>query len=139
MPGIQQIINPSTSVMMNSMINCCISSFHMVQGFVIHAERSLALSSSSRGTIVFPHSDFGGRNARTHRRFILLEFEGAMRPSNSSPSRGYWWAFGPPIWAISPSKHLLDINGCHDMTIFYLCAKFQLSSMIRSASRTPRP
>ena len=71
--------------------------------------------------------------------FIFLEFDLA-------PPGGFWWAFGPPIWAfgppiwaIGPSKHPLDINGCHDMTMFYLCAKFQLSSMIRSASRTPRP
>ena len=35
--------------------------------------------------------------------FKKLEFEGTTRPSNSSP-------FGPPIWAIDPSQHLLELT-----------------------------
>ena len=35
-------------------------------------------------------------------KFNIIEFEGATRPSNSSPSREVWWAFGPSMWAFGP-------------------------------------
>ena len=70
--------------------------------------------------------------------FVILEFEGAMHPSNSSPSGGVWLAFGPPLWAecppiwafdppilaFGPSKHLLDIHDCHDIQFFTCVPNF---------------
>ena len=110
-----------------------------------------------------------------------LEFEGATRPSNPSPSGGVWWAFGPPLWAFGPPiwayttrccsqyRHFSIItftfrqlfstsifqqmsvcayktlpllghpwhHGSSWYVILDLCAKFHLSSMNRSVSRTP--
>ena len=54
------------------------------------------------------------------------------------PGSHTWWMLRVPDWSLGgwghPWNHISSWYG-----ILYLCAKFQLSSMIRSESRTPHP
>ena len=79
----------------------------------------------------------------------------ALRALHPSPSRGVWWAFGSPLWSFGPPIWPLVhpyVPSAHSLTAFYIChhrsswyvifyfwAKFYLSTMIISVSRTPHP